>query len=271
MTFSGRVVSAAATAFEQRSDRAAALSESSVAARELLQFAARVCRAQASMAAALEQKHVERELTGHLAHDVDRFLPLTEDMLRLISVKAPEALAAEALARLDDEPEIAKARLLTYWTGDIDAREDYLSRTLLRPYAEVLRAYGVTPDRVHAEGHCPFCGGAAVMSSRTGGSELEGAVRRLHCALCGNEWIFRRGCCPSCMESNPDKLPVYSEAAHPAVRIEVCETCRRYIKSIDLSLDARPIPEIDDLASVALDLWALEQGYTRIEPGLAGL
>jgi formate dehydrogenase maturation protein FdhE len=55
------------------------------------------------------------------------------------------------------------------------------------------------------------------------------------------------------------------------VRIEGCETCRRYLKSIDLTADARPIPEVDDLVTLALDLWASEQGFTRVEPGLAGL
>jgi len=28
---------------------------------------------------------------------------------------------------------------------------------------------------------------------------------------------------------------------------------------------------VDDLASIAMDLWAVEQGFTRIEPGMAGL
>jgi len=54
-------------------------------------------------------------------------------------------------------------------------------------------------------------------------------------------------------------------------RIEVCETFGRYLKSIDLTLHARPIPEVADLLSIALDVWAGEQGYTRIEPGLAGI
>jgi len=55
------------------------------------------------------------------------------------------------------------------------------------------------------------------------------------------------------------------------VRIEACETCRRYVKSIDMTTDARPIPEIDDLLSLSMDLWAVDEGYTRIEPGMAGL
>jgi formate dehydrogenase maturation protein FdhE len=53
--------------------------------------------------------------------------------------------------------------------------------------------------------------------------------------------------------------------------VDACQTCRRYVKTFDLSQDARPVPEVDDLTSIALDLWAAQQGFTRIEPGLAGL
>jgi FdhE protein len=100
---------------------------------------------------------------------------------------------------------------------------------------------------------------------------MEGARRSLCCALCGGEWLFGRIMCPCCFEEDPHKLPSFRDERYANVRIEACETCRRYIKSLDLSEDARPIPEVDDLVSIAMDLWAAEQGYTRIEPGLAGL
>ncbi|HEX7837240.1 MAG TPA: hypothetical protein VF469_07235 [Kofleriaceae bacterium] len=45
----------------------------------------------------------------------------------------------------------------------------------------------------------------------------------------------------------------------------------RYVKSIDLTLDGRAIPEVDDLSSLALDLWPVEQGYEWLEPSLAGV
>ena len=93
----------------------------------------------------------------------------------------------------------------------------------------------------------------------------------LGCALCGGEWLFGRILCPSCHEGDPYKLPSFQNDANPALRIEACETCHRYVKSLDLSQDARPIPEVDDLASIAMDLWAVDQGFTRIEPGLAGI
>jgi FdhE protein len=77
--------------------------------------------------------------------------------------------------------------------------------------------------------------------------------------------------CPACSEQNPDKLPCFRSNRHPAARIEACETCRSYVKSLDLTEDGRLIPEVDDLVSLAMDLWATEEGFKRIEPGLAGV
>jgi FdhE protein len=158
-----------------------------------------------------------------------------------------------------------------YWAGDRRSTEDYLSRAMLRPYVEFLRSVNTAPDRVHRQGQCPFCGGFPWISARRDASVMEGARRLLGCALCGGEWSFGRILCPACFEGDPEKLPSFQNETHGNVRVEACETCHRYVKSIDLSEDARPIPEVDDLVSLSMDLWAAEQGFTRIEPGLAGL
>ena len=223
------------------------------------------------MARALAAAHVEEPLTGHLDADSDRLAAQIPLLLRYAAENGPEALSEEARARQKDLPATARTRLLVYWAEDRPSSEDYLSRAILRPYVEVLRAVTVAPDRVHRRGRCPFCGGAPWVSARREGSLMEGARRMLSCALCGSEWLFERILCPACFEEDPHKLPAFRDEKYPAVRIEACETCRRYVKSLDLSEDARPIPEVDDLISIAMDLWATEQGYTRIEPGLAGL
>ncbi|MGZ3446224.1 MAG: hypothetical protein ACXWLG_12525, partial [Myxococcaceae bacterium] len=85
------------------------------------------------------------------------------------------------------------------------------------------------------------------------------------------EWPTNRIRGPSCGETDPTRLPDWQSETHPAARVEACETCHRYVKSVDLSLDARAVPEVDELRSLALDLWAIERGYVRLEPGLAGL
>jgi FdhE protein len=116
-----------------------------------------------------------------------------------------------------------------------------------------------------------MCGGSPWVSARREGSLTEGARRMLACSLGGGEWLFERILCAACFEEDPYKLPSFRDDRYPAVRIEACETCRRYLKSIDLSEDARPVPEVDDLVSITMDLWAAGQGYRRIEPGLAGI
>lgn len=254
------MIATTSTTFEQRGARAALLASSTDSAREPLEFASRLCNAQAKI-------ELPKALTGRLSEDI-RSLP-ARPILRAAADHGPEVLAIEADKRLHDDAETAATRLLVYWSGD--AREDFLSRAVLQPYAETLRARGITPDRIHARGHCPFCGSAAWVSLRKSAPDAESGFRYLCCSLCALEWQINRIQCPSCFEEDPPKLPVFGGDAHPNVRMEMCETCRRYIKSIDLTKDARPVPIIDDLLSIAMDLWAVDEGYTRIEPGLAGL
>ena len=257
--------------FDRRAARAEKLAPLSESARDPLLFAAILLRAQGEIASALEEAHAVRGFTGRLGEDAERLIPLHQRLLHAAADKGPEQLAEDARKRREDDAATAKTRLMVFWNGDTGAREDYLSRALLRPYGELLRAGGVAPDRLHTRGHCPFCGGAAAMGTRLQPPDSEGGLRNLQCSLCGNEWNFNRGCCPSCFEEMPEKLPLFRSDAHPSVLIEACETCRRYLKSIDLSTDARPIAEIDDLVSLAMDLWAMDEGFTRIEPGLAGI
>lgn len=148
----------------------------------------------------------------------------------------------------------------------------------------VLAAHG---KLVAEGGRCPFCAGKPWVASRRILPETDGATRFLHCALCGGEWRVNRIRCPWCAEEDPAKLPHYQiesapeaaaqapsgDAAGPATgaRLEGCETCGRYTKSIDRSTDMRRVPEVDDVATLGLDLWAQEQGMTRGEPGLLGL
>jgi FdhE protein len=243
---------------------------SAPAVAEPLTFAAKLFRLQGRIASAVAARHQDTPLAGG-PPDFPRLLDLLDPLLALAAQDAPPELAEIALARQADEPDTALARLGVYWSGEREAADDYLSRAFLRPYGEVLAGLGVPPGRPLREGHCPFCGGAPLVSFRKDLPESSGAARYLVCGSCGTEWLFNRIRCPSCSEQDPVKLPSFQSDAHKGVRIEACETCKHYVKSIDLSLDARPLPEVDDLVSLAMDLWALEQGFTRMEPGWAGI
>jgi FdhE protein len=235
-----------------------------------LNFAAGLYRVQGKSAERIASHSREKPLTGRLPEDAEALLPAIAPVLDFAARSGPEPLAEAARARSKDADSTARTRLTGYWSGDA-AAGDYLSRAILRPYAVVLKALRIEPGRQRVKGRCPSCGGSPWISARREGSLTEGARRMLGCALCGGEWLFERILCPACFEEDPRKLPSFRDEKYPAVRIEACETCRRYVKSIDLSEDARPIPEVDDLVSIAMDLWAAGEDYSRIEPGLAGI
>jgi FdhE protein len=217
----------------------------------LLQFAAGLLKAQGGVRAA----------------ELAAVAPASRPLLEYCIKTGPAELAADARSALEGGFD---QRVRAYWeTGEFD----YLARAALQPYARMLRETGQSPDRA-VSGSCVFCGSGAWISSRRippGPGTGEGALRMLHCALCSFSWQVGRIRCPSCGEENPEKLPSFTAPQHVGVRVEACESCKTYVKSIDLSLDLRRIPEIDDLVSLSMDLWAREQGYERMEPGLAGL
>jgi len=260
-----------AAAFRKAADRAEALAGESTVAAAPLRFAAGLYRVQGQVAAAVQALHAASAMSGRLEKDAVRLVEPLRTVHRHAAEVAPPALAAVARERLAESAEVAEARLGVYWNGTRDEREDFLSRAALRPYVEVLVRNQVTVDRPKVGRVCPHCGGQPWLAARRPQPNTHGAQRLLLCALCGSEWVVNRILCPSCGEENPDKLPAFNTDRYPSVRIEACDTCHRYVKSIDLTVDGKAIPEVDELLSVGMDLWAAEQGYMRIEPGLAGV
>jgi len=232
----------ARAACEERAARAAALAQHAATAGESLRFAEGLFRAQAALVGAGEN---------------------TRPLLEYAAARGPTLLSRDASDALSRD---FAGRIRAFRAG---GEFDYLARAALTPVALLEREKGAFIGR--GPGPCPFCGGVPWMASRRSGSEADGAMRMLHCSTCWHAWNFSRIRCPACEEENPDKLPSFTAPEHPGVRIEACESCRGYLKSIDLTLDARRVPEVDDLVSLSLDLWAAEQGFERLEPGLAGI
>jgi formate dehydrogenase maturation protein FdhE len=84
------------------------------------------------------------------------------------------------------------------------------------------------------------------------------------CAPVADSW---RDACVAC--GGPVHTYASPEFAH--IRVEACDACGDYVKAVDLSQDPAALPEVDDLASVPLDLWAIEHGYRKSSPNLFGL
>jgi FdhE protein len=144
--------------------------------------------------------------------------------------------------------------------------KEFILRAFLQPYVEFLTESMPPPPIDGRPPNCPRCDSAPLLGVLR--PEGDGAKRCLICSFCFSEWEFRRIFCAGCGEQDEKKLPVYVADQLPHVRIDACDTCKSYLRTIDLTTNGRAIPIVDDLAAIPLSLWAEERGYTRLEPNL---
>jgi len=191
-----------------------------------------------------------------------------DELLSLIEKKGTAKLAQEARELRAGDQWQPEPIVTEYLTSGADAPHSFFARVLLQPHAEWLAgAYPPLPEG-SAGAVCPICGArpqAAVL--RPAG---DGGKRFLLCSLCLTEWEFRRILCPVCDEKDYQKLPRYSASEFDAVRVEACDTCHYYLKSVDLTIDGHAVPLVDEVATVPLDLWATGHGYKKTEQNLMG-
>jgi len=77
--------------------------------------------------------------------------------------------------------------------------------------------------------------------------------------------------CPSCGEGDERKLAYFRAPVLEYVRVDACESCRRYLKTVDLGQLGLAVPLVDEVAAAPLDVWARDHGYEKIELNLVGL
>jgi FdhE protein len=244
---------------DDRIARATKLAEIHPAARGLLSFYREL---------ALFQKPVYEELQSKGGTDIRALAGHFPALLDLVRRIGPAPLA-EFGARHLQGPAEWEQLLLAGWdhlSGTDEGR--FYARVLLQPYAEYLASRG-NVSAEGAEASCPFCTAKPVVAVLRG--EGDGAKRWLLCSLCSTEWQYRRVLCPNCGQENKDQLPIYTASDFEHVRVEACDTCKTYLKSVDLTRDGHAVPVVDELATVALNLWADEHGYTKFEANLLGL
>jgi FdhE protein len=206
--------------------------------------------------------------------DLSAVLPRFRGFLSVIEKQAPPALSESArqFSQLSSDSWIAS--LQSYWelAGSFDqqvgAFAQFLPRAFLQPYAEFRRDRASAPPLVVTTRVCPSCGARPLLGVLR--PEGDGGKRFLLCSFCAQEWEFRRILCPTCGEEAEAKLPVYVAEQFPHIRVEACDTCKFYLRTIDLTKDGHAIPLVDDLAAIPLTLWAHEHGYSRLQPNLLG-
>ena len=80
-----------------------------------------------------------------------------------------------------------------------------------------------------SKGICPICGAPPLLSEL---SETEGR-RMLICSLCGYRWKGIRTACPFCETEDQKAHRYLFVEGDNTVRIDVCDACKKYIKTID--------------------------------------
>jgi FdhE protein len=255
--------------WEKRIRRARDLAAQYPAAAEVLSFYGEIAAFQREVfeATAAENLHADpmRPLGEQLVQPaaLSRFSALLE----LVERKGPAGLAKAARELRQQGPDQWRALLESPPDGDQTRR--FFARACLQPVAEYL----AFDSKLHFSGYtgtlCPVCGGKPQLGVLR--PEGEGGKRSLVCSGCATEWNFRRILCPNCAEEDPLKLPRFSAEEFPHVRVEACDACKRYLKSVDLTLNGLAVPLVDEIAAAPLDLWAAEHGYQKIELNLTGL
>jgi len=245
------------SAWDKRIARAEKLACTHSAARELLKFYAEIARFQKSVYGAL----------GSLKNpDTSLLIPHFAPLLSLVERIGPPPLA-EAAAELADGDLALQDLLIVQQDLDNEAYA-FFRRALLQPYIEYLASRSDVPLG-NSPSLCPFCGEKPQVGVLR--EEGDGGKRSLVCSLCSTEWEFRRIVCPGCGEEAVDKLPVYTAHEFEYVRVEACDSCHTYIKSVDLTKNGLAAPVVDELATVALNVWAEENGYRKLQLNLLGM
>jgi hypothetical protein len=165
-------------------------------------------------------------------------------------------------------------RLVEDWLRDQEQEpvDRYLARAACTPVLEALPGLLSKPGAVD-DRHCPSCGGLPGLNYfGVSGEALVTAPRYLVCSRCSITWVFERMVCGSCGETDTARLPIYSDTDRfPNLRIDGCQTCRRYLVTVELPKDTRAVPVVDELAAIPLDLYANDRGMTKLVPNLMGI
>jgi len=206
--------------------------------------------------------------------DVEASLSLFQTLCQLGKEANPHM--AEEVAKIEGAINSKRIDLRTLFKEGVDeqkvegiAKESDLDRRILlffilkslKPSIET--EVEQLSQEIHTEtwmkGYCPICGSLPDVSLL----KEEVGKRFLLCSLCGYEWRVDRVSCPFCNNRDQESLQHFYAEEEKTHRIDLCDKCRQYIKTIDLRTLGETDPLLEDLATLHLDIIASQKGYRR--------
>jgi formate dehydrogenase accessory protein FdhE len=257
--------------WDQRIQRATELARGNDGVRSLLMFYAELLALQKQLYGHFQGRS-HWILRGTLDRDGAVVRKAARTLISAIANDAPNLLADDARQLLADGDAAVHERLVAYWCSPSD--QQFLAKAVLQPYAQSLAEHGIRlADRslARADNRCPVCGGTPQVSILEQRADAEGAARHLFCATCLTRWPFRRVVCVSCGEADERKLAYFQSPSFDHLRIDACDTCGRYLKTVDRTRFGLAVPLVDEVAGAPLDIWARDHGYQKLELNLVGL
>jgi FdhE protein len=260
------------TEWSKRIARAGELAVSRPASAEALRFYEALARIQFTLPKECPDGVNETASSFALRLNAAAVARLLPEFVRQLAPHAPAALARDLKSIHADEAGVWRDWLTQYWSsggrdaGEWPAARAFAAEALLQPFAARIAARATPQVSPDASSWCPLCTGPPLVAVLR--DEAHSARRSLVCGLCQTEFPALRIQCIQCGETQFDSLPVFRADELASVRLDACDTCHRYVKTIDLTRDGDAIPIVDDIGTFTLDLWAREQGYRRIRPNV---
>jgi FdhE protein len=257
--------------WQQRIRRAESLAARHAFTAEILGFYKKIASFQESLYQRLERA-AENQFSASGPPELPELLSSVGPYLSLVGENGPERVAVMARDLKNSGKNSWQEWLNDCWSAverPPAEPQEFLALAFLQPYAEFVRSR--VPMQLDGYTHsvCPFCSRKPGMGILR--QQGDGGRRSLLCAFCLAEWDFRRILCPGCGEEDHKRLPVYTAEEFSYIRVECCDSCKTYIKSVDLSKVGLAEPLVDEIASVPLDLLAQEHRYTKLRLNLLGM
>lgn len=155
---------------------------------------------------------------------------------------------------------LAENKIVVHQPPDID--HELLSFVLNNALYPFLQAHAavLTPlieEEKWYQRLCPVCGGEPDFGY------LEGTVGglRLLCSRCDTVWMYKRGECTFCGNTDRDTFAYYL-GDDEVYRLYVCGKCSRYLKVIDgRQTGSEPMLPLQRVLTVGMDISARQEGY----------
>ena len=184
---------------------------------------------------------------------------LAADAAAILNAIGKEIIPAELVGSLLD----GKAHLCQKIAGEIE-----ISATTLGffSYNSILPSLSVCADQLSIyldreepwlKGYCPICGSPPTLSILDSDGK-----RSMICSFCWHPWSVKRIYCPFCENLNSETLHYFYSEEEKKFRVDLCDSCKKYIKTLDARKTESIIyPPLEKVSSLHLDYKARELGY----------